>query len=325
MFGVGDATITKKRRRSRRFAYKRTKTEKAPALKLHPLFIAVGIWYSITGELPLFLMSCFVALQHECAHAFAAARLGYKLNAIVLMPYGAVIDGDLSSIRLKDELSVALAGPICNLLTAALFAAIWWFAPTMYAFTDTAYSTSLAIAFVNLLPAYPLDGGRALRAILAQAFTKKEVSESKAEKKAVKICQAVTLLLAVGLVCVFVFGATQKQVNVSLLFFAVFLFCGAFGSSEKNARYQKMDFSCADALLRGLEIRRVAVWNGCAVKDAFKYISKGRYLVLEVYDSEERHLFNLSQNQLSGLFLQAETPYETLQMLKNRQNNAKKT
>ncbi len=324
MLGVGDGAITKKRRRSRRFAYQRSKKETRPAIKLHPLFIGVGIWYSITGELPLFLMSCFVALQHECAHAFAAARLGYKLNAVVLMPYGAVIDGDLSSMRLKDELSVVLAGPICNLLTAALFAAIWWFAPTMYAFTDTAYSTSLAIALVNLLPAYPLDGGRALRVILTQAFTKKQTDEGKAEKQAIKICQTITLILAVGMASVFVFGAVKKQVNISLLFFAIFLAFGAFGNGEKYAHYQKVDFSCADALARGLEIRRVAVWNGCVIKDVFKYVSKGRYLVLEVYDSEEKHLFNLSQNQLSLLFLQAKTPYETLQTLKNRQNNTKK-
>lgn len=290
--------------------------KKPPTLKLHPLFIAMGIWYSITGELPLFLMSCFVALQHECAHAYAAARLGYKLNAIVLMPYGAVIDGDLSSIRLKDELSVALAGPICNLLTAALFAAIWWFAPTMYAFTDTAYSSSLAIALVNLLPAYPLDGGRALRVMLAQAFAKRDVNESKAEQKAEKICRMITLFLATGMAVLFGFGAIKKQLNLSLLFFAVFLFCGVFGSGEKNARYQKIDFSCANALAQGLEIRRVAVLSDCAVKDVFRYISKGRYLVLEVYDCDENHLFNLSQNQLSALFLQAETPYDTLQTLK---------
>lgn len=298
--------------------------KKSPTLKLHPLFIAMGIWYSITGELPLFLMSCFVALQHECAHAYAAARLGYKLNAIVLMPYGAVIDGDLSSIRLKDELSVALAGPLCNLLTAALFAAIWWFAPTMYAFTDTAYSSSLAIALVNLLPAYPLDGGRALRVMLAQAFAKREVNEGKAEQKAEKICRMITLFLATGMAVLFGFGAIKKQLNLSLLFFAVFLFCGAFGSGEKNARYQKIDFSCANALAQGLEIRRVAISNNCPVKDVFRYISKGRYLVLEVYDSDENHLFNLSQNQLSALFLQSETPYDTLQTLKNRQKTAKK-
>ena len=101
----------------------------------HPLFLIVGIWYCLRGELFLFLTSCIVALQHECAHAFAAAKLGYKLNKIVLMPYGAVIDGDLQGISLKDEIIVALYGPLCNLITAVFFVALWWFTPTMYAFT----------------------------------------------------------------------------------------------------------------------------------------------------------------------------------------------
>ena len=98
------------------------------------------------------MLSCLVAVQHECAHAFAAAKLGYKLNKIVLMPFGAVIDGDMRGITFKDEIFVAICGPLCNLITAAFFVAVWWFAPTMYAFTDTAFYSSLAIALVNLLP-----------------------------------------------------------------------------------------------------------------------------------------------------------------------------
>ena len=73
-------------------------------IRLHPLFLLLGVWYAVKGDLFLFLMSTLVALQHECAHAFAAAKLGYKLNAVVLMPFGAVIDGALRGISLKDAL-----------------------------------------------------------------------------------------------------------------------------------------------------------------------------------------------------------------------------
>ena len=139
-------------------------------VRLHPLFWLTGIIYAFTGDLLLFVISCLVALQHECAHAFAAAKRGYALNAIVLMPYGAVIEGDLEGLTFKDEISVALWGPLCNLLTAAFFAAVWWFEPTVYAFTDTAYYSSLSIALVNLLPAYPLDGGRIFKCALARFF-----------------------------------------------------------------------------------------------------------------------------------------------------------
>ena len=149
-------------------------TKKESLFRLHPLFLIVGVWYACTGELFLFLMSALVAIQHECAHAFASARLGYKLNKIVLMPFGAIIDGDLRGITCKDEIFVALCGPLCNLITAGFFVALWWLTPTMYAFTDTACRSSLSIALVNLLPAYPLDGGRIVKCALTNAFQKRQ-------------------------------------------------------------------------------------------------------------------------------------------------------
>ena len=88
---------------------------------VHPLFLVLGVYYCFVGRLPVFLLSALVALQHECAHAFAAARLGYRLDRVVLMPYGAVIDGDLEGIGFRDEICVAVWGPLCNLITAAAF------------------------------------------------------------------------------------------------------------------------------------------------------------------------------------------------------------
>ena len=277
----------------------------------------MGIWYAFKGELPLFLMSCLVALQHECAHAFSASRLGYSLRAVVLMPFGAVIDGDMRGVRAKDEILVALAGPLCNLATAVFFMALWWFAPTMYAFTDTAFTSSMSIALVNLLPAYPLDGGRICKAILIRTRLKRGVTPLQAEETAGKICRLITFgvaLLAVGL---FVFTWVNGRANVSLLVFAIFLMFGAVGNSNKNAVYTRMDYSSVDALRRGVEIRRVAVLSSCPIKNALRYVSRETYLVVEVYDEGERRLFTLTQNELAELFLSAPTPYTSLAELKN--------
>ena len=149
------------------------KKDKDGLFQFHPLFLLVGVWYACTGELFLFLLSALVAIQHECAHAFASAKLGYKLNKIILMPFGAIIDGDLKGISFRDEIYVAVCGPLCNLITAGFFVALWWLVPTMYAFTDTACYSSLTIAVINLLPAYPLDGGRILKCALCEFFLKR--------------------------------------------------------------------------------------------------------------------------------------------------------
>ena len=282
--------------------------------RLHPLFLLVGLWYCLKGELFLFLLSALVAVQHECAHAFAAAKLGYQLNAIILMPFGAVIDGDLRGISLKDEIFVAVCGPLCNLCTAILFIAIWWLHPTMYAFTDTACYSSLSIALVNLLPAYPLDGGRIFKCLLARALLKKYPQERKAEQKAHAICRAVTFVFAAIFVIIFLLLCAQKTINFTLLAFAIFLFVGALGTTQKNAVYDKLPIE-RPSLKKGLEIRRIAVLNTCPIKDTLRFISKGSFLVLEVYDEKENHLFNLSQTEISALFTTAPSPYTTLKEL----------
>ena len=281
--------------------------------RLHPLFLAVGVWYEFTGELFLFLLSSIVSIQHECAHAFAAAKLGYKLNAIVLMPFGAVIDGDLQGISLKDEIFVALCGPLCNLFTAVFFVALWWFAPTMYAFTDVACYSSLSIALVNLLPAYPLDGGRILKCFLIRVLGK--FRTDKAEKRAELFCRWITLAFGALFLSFFFVQCARKVPNFTLLAFSVFLLVGAFGNRDKTAVYSRIDFSLKDALQKGVEIRRVAVLDSYPIKDALRFLARGSYLVLEVYDEEEKHLFDLPQNELSDLFARAQTPYDSLRLV----------
>ena len=307
---TGDLLHPIKERRNRRSLFLQKKPFRF--FRLHPLFLAVGVWYAFTGELFLFLISTLVAVQHECAHAFAAAKLGYKLRSIVLMPFGAVIDGDMRGISLKDELFVAACGPLCNLLTAVFFVALWWFVPTMYAFTDTAFYASLSIGVINLLPAYPLDGGRILQCALTRFFAKTQVEPRKAEKKAALFCRVLTICLASGLLFAFIAQCIQGQPNFTLLAFALFLLFGGLGNKEKVGVYEKIDFSFTPSLEKGVEIRRVAILDDCPIKDAFKFFTRGSYLVLEVYNKKGEHCFNLSQNRLAELFIRAASPYETL-------------
>ena len=290
--------------------------------KIHPLFLLVGAWYSFTGGLFVFLMSCIIALEHECAHAFSAGRRGYQLNRIVLMPYGAVIDGDLSGMSFKDEAYIALCGPLCNLITAGFFVALWWCFPDTYAYTDIACYSSLAIALCNLLPAYPLDGGRIVKCALIRLFLRRN-TPLMAEKRAKRVCVLITFCFSAFFFYLFIGGCYRGQVNYTSLCFGGFLLFGALGNFNGDADYEKIDFSCRQALKRGMEVRRVALLEDTPVKDAFKYIQKGSYLILEGYDREENKVFELTQNELAQAFLSATTPYTPLKMLKTDKNSEK--
>lgn len=278
---------------------KRRENTGAWTFKVHPLFLALGAYYAFTGELFAFFISTLVALQHELAHAFAAERLGYKLNRVLLMPYGAVIDGDLSACSLKDEISVALAGPICNFLTSALFIALWWLYPTAYPYTDLACYISFWTGAVNLIPAYPLDGGRVLSALLTRA-----VGEGKAEK----IRKLVSLFIVLGLLALFVAGWVNGAFSLGLLLFCAFLGVGALGA-KGGARYEKIAYSLTDGLLRGMEIKRVAVFGDVPLRKTVRFLEKGKFLVIEVYNRRQEKIGEIPQPKLAEFY--AETDQNT--------------
>ncbi len=267
-------------------------------LSIHPLFLIVGIYYACKGELLIFFLSTMVALQHELAHAFAAARLGYRLNKIVLMPFGAVVDGDLDGLNIKDEIAVALAGPLCNLCTAGVFFALWWLYPSTYPFTDAACYASLSVFLVNLIPAYPLDGGRVLKSVLISAFEKK-ADPSKARRKAEKICKGVSVIFSLLLVGLFFLFSTKSRINVTLLLFGAFLFAGAI-RTQKTTAYVKIQFDKTRALERGIVVKRVAILSSAPLKRALAFVCEGEYLVLTVYDEQEKALGEITQNALTA-------------------------
>lgn len=241
-------------------------------LRIHPLFLLVGVLSAFTGQLFLFLGGCLAALEHECAHAFAARRYGFTLDQIVLMPYGAVISGDISGLTRRQELWVCLAGPLANGFTALGFVALWWLYPETYPFTDAAMYVSLSLFLVNLLPAYPLDGGRILNLLLRPL----------GERKAKIICTAVTLTVAAGVLCYFVYSCFFVPAFTAL-FFAALLAAGAFG----GGKYRRLKFSHEKSFARGVEEKRVALSANCPLQNAVRFLSPDRYLVFVLYEGEE--------------------------------------
>lgn len=254
-------------------------------LRVHPLFLAVGVLSAFTGSLLLFAAACLAALEHECAHAYAARRYGYTLDKIVLMPYGAVISGDIAGIGRKQELAVLIAGPLANLATGLAFVALWWLFPETYPFTELAASASFSLFFVNLLPAYPLDGGRILRLLLAPIGTKRTKI----------VCAVVTCCIAAGVLGLFVWSCFSEP-KWTALAFAVLLASGAFG----GGRYARIAFS-PKRLRRGVEERRIAISAEVEVKDAIRFLREDKYLTFVLFEGDG-FLGELSEEEfVSGL------------------------
>lgn len=134
-----------------------------PAAALYSLMFLLGVFLSV--------------LLHEFGHALAARQYGIGTRHIVLWPLGGIASLKRMPRQPGRELWVALAGPLVNVVIAAsLFAALWltggWSAVGLGAVFSGSMLAQLmwanvVMALFNLLPAFPMDGGRVLRALLA--------------------------------------------------------------------------------------------------------------------------------------------------------------
>ncbi|MDE7329754.1 MAG: hypothetical protein K2N30_01480 [Clostridia bacterium] len=248
-------------------------------IKLHPLFLAVGLLSALFGGLPTFIICTLTALLHECGHIFYAEKLGFECTKISLMPFGAAAVCDIDGITPADEIRLALAGPAVNLLLCVATAGLWWFYPDSYAYTDIVFYASAGMLIINLIPAYPLDGGRIMKCLLSKFLNAKAVD---------MVLRSVTVLTVIAIVLAFVF----LYRNLTLIPIAVLLLFSAF---QKTQPAQKINF-CAKKKKRGREIRYVILGGDATYRDALRFIDYNRYLVLQIYG--EKFLDEITEDEL---------------------------
>ncbi|MDE7083071.1 MAG: hypothetical protein K2O89_05140 [Clostridia bacterium] len=249
-------------------------------ITIHPMFLAVGLLSALFGGLPIFIICALTALLHECGHIFCAARLGFECKKISLMPFGAAAVCDIEGISPSDEIKLAVSGPLVNLLLCAAVAGLWWFFPETYAYTDLIFYASAGMLVLNLLPAYPLDGGRIAKCVLS-GFLKRD----KILNLALRI---VNIFVVIALIFLYFFAIK----NITLLTMAGFLFCSAL---SKSPPAEKINFAVKKKK-KGREIRYVILDENATFKDALRFVDSSRYLVLQLYN--DKFLDEITEDEL---------------------------
>jgi Zn-dependent protease len=191
----------------------------------------------------LVLFGCVVL--HELGHALTARRFGVVTRDITLLPIGGVARLERMPEQPIHELWVSLAGPAVNVLIAlalyATLASTTGLAPlgeidvARGPFLERLMLVNLVLAGFNLLPAFPMDGGRAVRALLAMRL---------------EYTRATQIAAALGQSMAFAFGLLGLLVNPLLLFIALFVWIGA---GQEATAVQ------VDAALAGTPVRRAMI------------------------------------------------------------------
>jgi Zn-dependent protease len=170
----------------------------------------------------LFLGGVFGSvLLHEFGHALAARRYGIGTRSITLLPIGGLAQLEGEPRTPKQELVIALAGPAVNFAIAAVlfvFAGVAGL-PT-WGLLGSLMVANLSLGVFNLIPAFPMDGGRALRALVATRLGGPRATE---------------IAVRVGKVAAIAFGIIGLFTNWMLVLIAMFVWFAAGAEGRRGA------------------------------------------------------------------------------------------
>ncbi|MGV3618552.1 MAG: M50 family metallopeptidase [Fimbriimonas sp.] len=203
-------------------------------IRIHFTFLLFLAWIAFQGNgnfmwtgLVLAIFAC--VLLHELGHALTARRYGVQTRDITLYPIGgvAMLDGRPTA---RAEFWIALAGPAVNIVIAAVLAGVLFvteggvprftFGQMASSFPAALFMANLSLAIFNMVPAFPMDGGRVLRSLLAM-----RMDETRATQIAATIGQ--------GLAIAFGFYALFKGEPI-LMLVSFFVFLGAAQEASQS-------------------------------------------------------------------------------------------
>jgi Zn-dependent protease/predicted transcriptional regulator len=203
-------------------------------------FSETGLMSSVMNEI-LLVMSVFLCvLLHEFGHALMAAKYHVPTKDITLLPIGGVARLERMPEHPRQEFFVAIAGPAVNvgiiivLIPVILFGKGWPIALDMIEYDSNSFVmnlllVNLSLIVFNLIPAFPMDGGRVFRSLLAMKLSR---------LKATQIAVYTGQLIAIG------FFIAGIYFNPMLMLIAVFVFMGAqteLKMIEKQAVYHGLN------------------------------------------------------------------------------------
>jgi Zn-dependent protease len=242
------------------------------AILIHVTFLLFLVWlgaiYYRQGGIEaawqgtIFIVLIFLCvLLHELGHVFAARRYGVKTRDVTLWPFGGIANMERMPDKPSEELVVALAGPAVNVVIAAVL--LLWLGPQLDAdnltrIEDPAVSLAAKVAganiilvLFNMIPAFPMDGGRVLRALLAMRMGNARATE---------------LAATIGQGFAVVFGVVGVFYNPMLIVIAVFIFLAASGeAAQAQLRAVAQGTLVSDAMITAFQsLPRHATVNDAA-------------------------------------------------------------
>ena len=136
-------------------------------IKVDLKIFLIIILYILTKNIKVFAISFIFILLHELGHAITGVILGLKIKKININVFGLSIEFEnYGKERLNNKIIIDMAGPAINIITFII--------AVIFKNEEIAY-INILLAIINLLPIYPLDGGRIVKNLLLKSHNYKQV------------------------------------------------------------------------------------------------------------------------------------------------------
>ena len=248
-------------------------------IKVSPLFIVFSFLVVFFDYFSLYCTYITILLIHEFAHYFMAKSKGYVSQSICIMPYGLVMH-DQNIYNKKDEILISFAGPISNILLALMCIALWWCVPQSYYYTYDFMFANMVLGLYNLIPIYPLDGGRIMLALCP-------LNKRKNVRKYMKFF---AVIFAVLFGVLFVISLFDK-INTSYLFISFFLISTIIDKNEYS-------FSLFKDKNRPLEVKTFVIRKHEKFHNVLKLMKGDYYYQFLILDDNGRIVKKLTQDEM---------------------------
>ena len=237
-------------------------------------FFLFAAFLLLAGDRLTFIVYILSVILHEYSHNLAGGFFHCKFSEVRLFAFGAVTYGDIEVLKPVEEVIVSLAGPLFNALVALLMTAMWWIIPATYVFTDTAVFANLSLALFNLLPVYPLDGGRILTCLLKQRF---------GYRRALRFVMALGFAFAGALFMLFVWTAFGEM-NLTLGVCAVMLLWAALADRNDGALRRLKNLTLdEERMKKGLGVRTLALSEDMTLLEVLRRLNPDYFYELKFY------------------------------------------
>lgn len=268
-------------------------------LLVNPLFLLLLIICSAVGLLYETLVLFAVVLWHETAHVLVAKRHRLDVMEIELLPFGGVAKIEaLLQMNPSLEVSVAIAGPLSNLVLIGIVFVLSQYYPLPEHWLLFIYRVNVVMVLFNCLPALPLDGGRVLRSFFVRHMGFQVATEKAAKWGQYQAC----LLGAFGGYGIYL-GYTG---SIVFIFMSIFLFSSA-RKEQANASYIFMRYLTRKKqevrLQRVFAARQLVATAESALAEVFRQFSPPAYHVVYVLDLDGNIAGIIGELELiNGLF-----------------------